>query len=72
MEYTSIWQPLTVIWVSFGTGLLLGSLGMFYRIHRENEALRDSREVLRKKLDKLAKNNIDQYNGKTRSGGLQR
>ena len=36
MEYTTLWQPLGLIWVSFGIGALLGSMWMFFRMNKES------------------------------------
>lgn len=39
MEYTTIWQPMILIFISFSIGMLAGSLWMFYIIHNSNKRL---------------------------------
>jgi hypothetical protein len=44
MEYTNLWQPITVIFVSFSIGVLVGAAWMFY-------SLLDGRKKLEEELD---------------------
>tara|TARA_R100001480_G_scaffold137590_2_gene134638 strand:+ start:349 stop:540 length:192 start_codon:yes stop_codon:yes gene_type:complete len=39
MEYTTIWQPMLLIFVSFSIGLFTGALWMFFIIHKSNKRL---------------------------------
>ena len=55
MEYTTLWQPLMIIWFSFAIGAFIGALIMFYRMYNENETYLQQAEILRKKLDKRSK-----------------
>jgi uncharacterized membrane-anchored protein YhcB (DUF1043 family) len=45
MEYTTLWQPLTVIFISFSIGMFFGVVWMFYWFL-------DSQKELEKELDK--------------------
>lgn len=40
MEYTHIWQPLIVIFVSFSMGVFFGSLLMFFKMTHDNEQMK--------------------------------
>tara|TARA_R110002051_G_scaffold30319_5_gene70185 strand:+ start:126 stop:332 length:207 start_codon:yes stop_codon:yes gene_type:complete len=39
IEYTTIWQPLIVIFISFSIGMFFGSLWMFFRMSNDNQQL---------------------------------
>ncbi len=39
MEYTTIWQPLLMIFISFSIGIFAGALWMFCIIQKSNKRL---------------------------------
>ena len=39
MEYTTIWQPLLMIFISFGIGLFVGACWLFSIIQKSNKRL---------------------------------
>lgn len=41
MEYTTLWQPLILIFISFSIGLFSGALWMFCIIRKSNKSLAD-------------------------------
>ena len=51
MEYTNIIQPMIVIGVSLGSGLLLGAFWMFLIMHKIQKALEKELDSKNKVLD---------------------
>ena len=47
MEYTEIWQPLLLIFITFLLGAILGSIFIYYKIKDENELLQIDIEFLK-------------------------
>jgi uncharacterized membrane-anchored protein YhcB (DUF1043 family) len=39
MEYTTLWQPMVLIFISFSIGLFTGALWMFFIIQKSNKRL---------------------------------
>jgi hypothetical protein len=39
MEYTTLWQPITVIFVSFSMGVFFGSLWMFFAMNKSLKSI---------------------------------
>ena len=60
MEYTTLWQPLLLIFVSFLIGAFFGALAMFWIMYTDNELLRIEADVNREKLRKCEAQ-LDQY-----------
>ena len=60
MEYTTLWQPLLLIFVSFLIGAFFGALAMFWIMYTDNELLRIDTDVNREKLRKCEAQ-LDQY-----------
>ena len=60
MEYTTLWQPLLLIFVSFLIGAFFGALSTFWTMRTDNELLRIDADVNREKLRKC-EDQLDQY-----------
>ena len=60
MEYTTLWQPLLLIFVSFIIGAFFGALGMFWIMRTDNELLRIDADMNEEKLQKC-EDQLDQY-----------
>jgi len=60
MEYTNIFQPLLLIFVSFLIGAFFGALAMFRIMYNDNELLRIDMEVNQETLRKCEQQ-LDQY-----------
>ena len=60
MEYTNIFQPLLLIFVSFLIGAFFGALAMFRIMYNDNELLRIDMEVNQEALRKYEQQ-LDQY-----------
>ena len=60
MEYTTLWQPLLLIFVSFIIGAFLGALAMFWIMRTDNELLRIDADMNEEKLQKC-EDQLDQY-----------
>lgn len=41
MEYATMWQPVTVIFVSFSMGTFFGALWMFYSMYNSNKKIEE-------------------------------
>ena len=39
MEYTTIWQPVSMIFVSFSIGVFFGALWIFYAMYNSNKKI---------------------------------
>ena len=50
MEYTALWQPLLLIFVSFLIGAFFGALAMFWSMYTDNQLLRIDAEIIEEKL----------------------
>ena len=50
MEYTIIWQPILLIFISFLIGSFFGALAMFWSMRTDNELLRIDTEISEEKL----------------------
>ena len=50
MEYTTMWQPILLIFVSMTIGGAIGSFYMFWRLHTENKLLEIDLEMMQEKL----------------------
>lgn len=65
MEYTTIWQPLTMIFVSFSIGVFFGALWMFYAMYKTNKRtekeLNVKTEQLNQFLDKYKDDDYEAY-----------
>ena len=65
MEYTTIWQPLTMIFVSFSIGVFFGALWMFYAMYKTNKRtekeLNAKTEQLNQFLDKYKDDDYEAY-----------
>ena len=35
MEYINLWQPITVMFISFSAGVFFGALWMFYAMYKK-------------------------------------
>jgi membrane protein DedA with SNARE-associated domain len=60
MEYTTLWQPLLLIFVSFLIGAFFGALAMFWIMRTDNELLRIDVDMNEEKLQKC-EDQLDQY-----------
>ena len=63
MEYTDIWQPLLLIFVSFSIGLVFGALFTFWRMRIDNELLKIDSEINKENLIKC-ESNLEIYENK--------
>ena len=54
MEYTTMWQPLVLIFVSVSIGGAIGSFYMFWSLHTENKLLQIDLEMVQEKLQRCA------------------
>lgn len=65
MEYTTVWQPLTMIFVSFSLGIFFGALWMFYAMYNTNKRtekeLNIKTEQLNQFLDKYEDDGYEAY-----------
>ena len=55
MEYTTLWQPITVIFVSFSGGILVGTVWTFYSLLDIQKKLEEEIDAKNIALDKLKK-----------------
>ena len=55
MEYTTLWQPLILIFVSFSIGLFSGALWMFCIIRKSNRQLEQDLDSKTRLLDTYEK-----------------
>jgi uncharacterized membrane-anchored protein YhcB (DUF1043 family) len=53
MEYTTLWQPLTVIFVSFSIGMFFGVVWIFYSFLDSQKKLEEELDAKNIALDKL-------------------
>ena len=60
MEYTTLWQPLLLIFISLLIGAFLGALAMFWIMRTDNELLRIDADMNEEKLQKC-EDQLDQY-----------
>ena len=60
MEYTTLWQPLLLIFISLLIGAFLGALAMFWIMRTDNELLRIDSDMNEEKLRKC-EDQLDQY-----------
>ena len=63
MEYTNVWQPLLLIFVSFSIGLILGAFFTFWRMRIDNELLKIHSEVNEENLRKC-QSTLESYENK--------
>ena len=60
MEYTTLWQPLLLIFISFLIGAFFGALAMFWSMHTDKELLKIDADINQDRLRKC-QNNLDHY-----------
>ena len=60
MEYTTLWQPLLLIFVSLLIGAFLGALAMFWIRHTDNGLLKIDIDMKEEELLKC-QDELDQY-----------
>ena len=53
MEYTNIFEPLLIIFLSLLAGLLIGSIGTFYVMIKEHKAMQEEIDAKNRALDKI-------------------
>ena len=51
MEYTEIWQPLILIFISFSVGMFCGSLWMYFSMHNDTQQLKKELDSKTRLLD---------------------
>ena len=52
IEYSTIWQPITMIFVSFSMGMFFGSLWMFYAMYKSNKRRGEELDVKNRELER--------------------
>ena len=63
MEYTSLWQPITMIFISFSMGVGFGSFWVFYAMYKSNKRVEqelDSKTRLLTAYENNLKNKDDE------------
>ena len=70
IEYTTIWQPLTIIFVSFSMGVFFGSLWMFYSMYKSNKTIEEELHIKSEALQKI-QNTLKSYTDKYVDDGYE-
>ena len=74
MEYTSLFEPMVVIFISLLAGMLIGGIGMIYVGSRELKRTKEELDKFRGLYFEEVRVNslIDEKNDTTRTGALAR
>jgi uncharacterized membrane protein (DUF106 family) len=74
MEYTSLFEPMVVIFISLLAGMLIGGIGMIYVGSRELKRTKEELDKFRELYFEEVRVNslIDEKNDTTRTGALAR
>ena len=70
MEYTTLWQPLLLIFVSLLIGAFLGALAMFWITHTDNGLLKIDADMKEEELLKC-QDQLDSYLNKYDDDGYE-
>lgn len=74
MEYTSLFEPMVIIFISLLAGMLVGGIGMIYVGSRELKRTKEELDKFRELYFEEVRVNslIDEKNDTTRTGALAR